>query len=168
MKTADHTISCAVITMSDKGAAGLREDTSGEALQQLLKEEGYNLREYIIIKDDEQTIVDTLIQMVDEKCIDLIVTTGGTGVSPRDVTPEAMIRVIEKDLPGMAEAMRASSFTKTPHAVISRAKCGIRRQSLIVNLPGSKKASLENIEVILPALPHAIEKLKGDPGDCAV
>ncbi len=166
MKTRTTEMSCAVVTMSDKGAVGLREDTSGTALQKLLKEEGFTLEEYLIIRDDEDLIVETLIQLVDDKEIDLIVTTGGTGVSPRDVTPEAMIRVIEKEVPGMAEAMRAVSFTKTPHAVISRSKCGIRKQSLIVNLPGSKKAALENISVILPALPHAIEKIKGGMGDC--
>ncbi len=160
-------MTCAVVTMSDKGAVGLREDTSGAALKEILKQEGFILDEYLIIRDEEDLIVETLIQLVDEKKIDLIVTTGGTGVSPRDVTPEAMIRVIDKEVPGMAEAMRAASFTKTPHAVISRSKCGIRKQSLIVNLPGSKKAALENINVILPALPHAIEKIKGGMGDCA-
>ncbi len=167
MKTRTTEMSCAVVTMSDKGAVGLREDTSGAALKEILKQEGFILDEYLIIRDEEDHIVETLIQLVDEKKIDLIVTTGGTGVSPRDVTPEAMIRVIDKEVPGMAEAMRAASFTKTPHAVISRSKCGIRKQSLIVNLPGSKKAARENINVILPALPHAIEKIKGGMGDCA-
>ncbi len=162
-----QSISCAVVTMSDKGAAGEREDTSGASLQALLKGEGYSLKDYRIVTDDEDVIVEALLELVDVKLIDLIITTGGTGVSPRDVTPEAMTRIIEKEVPGMAEAMRAYSISKTPHAVISRAKCGIRKSSLIINLPGSKKAALENLSVILPALPHAVEKIKGGKGDCA-
>jgi molybdopterin adenylyltransferase len=158
--------SCAVITMSDKGAVGKREDTSGAALKQILSDEGYILNEYKIIPDNEDIIVETLIDLVDNLGIDLIVTTGGTGVSPTDVTPEAMNRVLEKEIPGMAEAMRAASFAKTPHSVISRGKAGIRKDSLIVNLPGSKKGAVENIEVILKAIPHALAKMKGDPGDC--
>ncbi len=158
--------SCAVITMSDKGAAGKREDTSGAALKQILSREGYVLKEYKIIPDNEDIIAETLIDLVDNSRIDLILTTGGTGVSPTDVTPEAMVRVIEKEIPGMAEAMRAASFAKTPHSVISRGKAGIRKGSLIVNLPGSQKGAVENIEVILKALPHALEKIKGEPGDC--
>ena len=158
--------SCAVITMSDKGAAGKREDTSGAALKQLLADEGYLLSQYKIVPDNEEIITETLIDLVDNLGIDLILTTGGTGVSPSDVTPEAMSRVIEKEIPGMAEAMRAASFSKTPHSVISRGKAGIRKESLIVNLPGSKKGATENIEVILKAIPHALQKIKGDPGDC--
>ncbi len=158
--------SCAVVTMSDKGAAGKREDTSGAALQQLLSAQGYILKEYKIVPDQEEVIVETLIDLVDNCGIDLIVTTGGTGVSPTDVTPEAMSRVLEREIPGMAEAMRAESFKKTVHSVISRGKAGIRKESLIINLPGSKKAAVENIEVLLPALPHALEKIKGEPGDC--
>ena len=158
--------SCAVITMSDKGAAGKREDTSGAALKQLLADEGYLLSQYKIVPDNEEIITETLIDLVDNLGVDLILTTGGTGVSPSDVTPEAMSRVIEKEIPGMAEAMRAASFSKTPHSVISRGKAGIRKESLIVNLPGSKKGATENIEVILKAIPHALQKIKGDPGDC--
>lgn len=167
MDKGSELISCAVVTMSDKGAVGEREDTSGAALQAVLKDEGYSLKEYRIVTDDEDVIVAALLELVDVKEIDLIITTGGTGVSPRDVTPEAMTKIIEKEVPGMAEAMRAYSFSKTHHAVISRAKCGIRKRSLIINLPGSKKAALENLSVILPALPHAVEKIKGGKGDCA-
>jgi len=158
--------SCAVVTMSDKGAAGKREDTSGAALQQILSDEGYILKDYKIIPDNEDTIAETLIDLVDNLKIDLILTTGGTGVSPTDVTPEAMNRVLEKEIPGMAEAMRSASFEKTPHSVISRGKAGIRKESLIINLPGSKKGAVENIEVILGAIPHALLKIKGDQGDC--
>ena len=131
--------SCAVITLSDKGAAGLRDDTSGKSLKSILNGAGFFVDHYVIIPDDEKTIVATLIDAVDEKHIDLVVTTGGTGLSPRDVTPEATRKVIEKEVPGMAEAMRAESFAKTPHAVLSRGISGIRKNSLIVNLPGSKK-----------------------------
>ncbi len=158
--------SCAVVTMSDKGAAGLREDTSGPALQRLLQEEGYLLKKYEIIPDRIEKIAETLKALVDELDINLIVTTGGTGVAPTDVTPEAMDLVIERELPGMAEAMRAHSLKITPHSVISRARVGIRKKSLIINLPGSEKGALENIEVLLPALHHALEKIQGDPGDC--
>lgn len=163
----DHgTIRCAVITLSDKGAAGLREDTSGAALQELMREEGYDIRFYRVIPDNIDTIAETLRELCDQKEIDLIVTTGGTGVAPSDVTPEAMKLIIEREIPGMAEAMRAASLQKTVHAVISRGICGIRGQTLIINLPGSKKAALENIAVILPALPHTIKKMQGDPEDC--
>lgn len=158
--------SCAVVTMSDKGAAGLRDDTSGKTLQKILKDEGYILLEYLIIPDKKHIIIKTIKNLIDAKAIDLIVTTGGTGVSPTDVTPEAMCEILDLEIPGMAEVMRAASFAKTPHAVLSRAMAGVRGQSLIVNLPGSEKAARENIEVVLPALPHALEKIKGEKGDC--
>lgn len=158
--------SCAVITMSDKGAAGLREDTSGAALQEILSAAGFLVSDYKIIPDRIDVIVETISNLVDRKGVDLIITTGGTGVAPTDVTPEAMEQVIEKEVPGMAEAMRAASFKKTPHSVISRGRTGIRKESLIINLPGSKKGAVENIEVILPALPHALAKIKGEKSDC--
>lgn len=158
--------SCAVITMSDKGAAGKREDTSGAGLKQLLEDQGYRLAHYQVIPDDEKTISTTLIDLVDKRNIDLIVTTGGTGVSPSDVTPEAMNTVLDREIPGMAEAMRAASLAKTVHSVLSRGKTGIRKKSLIINLPGSRRGALENIEVILPAIPHALEKIKGEESDC--
>lgn len=158
----------AVLTLSDKGSRGEREDTSGPYLVDRLQQEGYRLKSYTIIPDEMEMIVRTLIDLVDRQGITLIVTTGGTGVAPTDVTPEAMLQVIEKEVPGMAEAMRAASLLKTPNAVLSRGKVGIRRQSLIVNLPGSLKAARENLEVILPVLRHALEKICGGTADCAV
>jgi len=157
----------AVITMSDSGARGLRDDTSGEALKNLLSENGFELCHYTIVPDQVEPIVETVIEAIEGRGADLVLTTGGTGVSPTDVTPEAMDSVFEKEVPGMAEAMRAASLLITPKAVISRGRAGIRKQSLIINLPGSRKASLENIGVILPALQHAIEKIKGSSADCA-
>lgn len=158
--------SCAVLTLSDKGSRGEREDTSGASLQELLREEGYRLVDYAVIADRIETITSTLIEWVDSKKIDLIVTTGGTGVAPTDVTPEAMQKVLDKEIPGMAEAMRAASLQITPHAVLSRAMAGIRGRSLIINLPGSRKAAQENIAVLLPALPHALDKIQGGKSDC--
>jgi molybdopterin adenylyltransferase len=158
--------SFAVITLSDKGSRGEREDTSGMLLQKLLIEEGYTFKGYTLIPDDQEKIVNTIVDYVDTRKVDLIVTTGGTGVAPTDVTPEAMQRVIEKDIPGMAEAMRAASLKKTPHAVLSRARAGIRGTSLIINLPGSKKAARENIEVLLASLPHALDKIQGGTDNC--
>ncbi len=160
--------SFAVLTMSDKGARGEREDTSGAYLQERLAREGYILESYEVIADNKQKIVDSLIALVDEKKIALIVTTGGTGVSPSDITPEAMALVIEKEIPGMAEAMRSASLEKTSRAMLSRGKVGIRKESLIINLPGSLKAVRENLEVVLPVIPHALEKIRGGESDCGV
>ena len=158
----------AVLTLSDKGSRGEREDTSGPYLVEKLQQEGYILKSYAVIPDRITVIVEALIDLVDNQGITLIVTTGGTGVAPTDVTPEAMLQVIDKEVPGMAEAMRAASLGKTLNAVLSRGKVGIRRQSLIINLPGSLKAARENLEVIIAVLPHALEKICGDTADCAV
>ncbi len=158
--------SFAVLTMSDKGSRGEREDTSGLYLQQKLAEEGYVLQNYQVIPDNKQVIIDTLIELVDDQEISLIVTTGGTGVSPSDITPEAMVFVIEREIPGMAEAMRSASLLKTSRAMLSRGKVGIRKESLIINLPGSLKAVKENLEVVLPVIRHALEKIKGGESDC--
>jgi molybdopterin adenylyltransferase len=166
MRDGAQRFSFAVVTMSDKGSRGEREDSSGKLLQELLKAEGYTLKAYTIVPDDQEIIIKTLLDLIDNRKIDLIVTTGGTGVAPSDVTPEAMQAVIEKDIPGMAEAMRAASLQKTPYAVLSRARAGIRGKSLIINLPGSKKAARENIEVLLAALPHALDKIQGGTSDC--
>lgn len=155
-----------VLTLSDKGARGEREDLSGQIAREMVASLGEVVRS-LVIPDDLETIVDTLVDWVDREKIDLILTTGGTGLTPRDVTPDATTRVIEKEIPGMAEAMRAASLQKTPHAMLSRALAGVRRQSLILNLPGSPKGVRENLEVVLPALEHALLKLKGDPSECA-
>ncbi|OGW40480.1 MAG: molybdenum cofactor biosynthesis protein [Nitrospirae bacterium GWD2_57_9] len=157
----------AIITLSDKGSKGEREDESGVVIRDMIGSAGASVDHYSVLPDEKDLIVDSLTRLCDTGCIDLILTTGGTGVAPRDVTPEATRAVIDRELPGMAEAMRAESLKKTPHAMISRAVVGIRKQTLIVNLPGSPKAVRENLAVILPALAHTVEKIKGDPSDCA-
>jgi len=154
--------------MSDRGSRGEREDISGKEIRKLLEGISVKVIDYEIIPDEKNTIIDKLVEYTDEKKLDLIVTTGGTGVSPRDVTPDATLEVIEKEIPGMSEAMRRESAAITPHAMISRAVTGIRGSSLIINLPGSPKGVMENLAVILPALKHAIEKIKGDDSECGV
>lgn len=161
-------IRTAIITLSDKGSKGEREDESGIAIREIVASIGADVLHYEVLPDERPLIVASLSRLADSGTIDLIVTTGGTGVASRDVTPEATRDVIERELPGMAEAMRAESLKKTPHAMISRAVAGIRKQTLIVNLPGSPRAVRENLAVILPALIHAIDKIKGDPSDCGV
>ena len=155
-----------VITISDKGYRGEREDTSGLVIQEMVRELDAEVAFSTVVPDEEDEIKKVLIRGADEMKLDLILTTGGTGVSPRDVTPEATLEVIEREVPGFAEAMRMEGLKKTPHAMISRAVCGVRGRTLIVNLPGSPKAVREGLEVILPALPHAIAKIQGDPSEC--
>lgn len=156
----------AVVTMSDKGARGEREDTSGAYLQERLASAGFVLQSYKVIADHKQSIIDHLKMLADDMQVPLIVTTGGTGVSPSDVTPEAMIEVLDREIPGMAEAMRSASLLKTTRAMLSRGKAGIRKGSLIINFPGSLKAVRENLEVVLPVLSHALEKIGGSTSDC--
>jgi molybdenum cofactor synthesis domain-containing protein len=160
-------ITAGVITLSDKGSRGERVDLSGPEVTRMLKEIGIETTCYEVVPDEADVIEKKLIELVDNRRLDLVVTTGGTGVSPRDVTPDATLKVIDREIPGMAEAMRRESMLKTPHAMISRAVAGIRKTTLIINLPGSPKGVRENLAVILPALKHAIEKIKGDPTDCA-
>ncbi len=161
-------IRTAIITLSDKGSAGEREDESGKIIGEMITSIGASAVHYEVLPDEKSRIIETLTLLSDSGNIDLILTTGGTGVAPRDVTPEATLQVIDREVPGMAEAMRAESIRKTPHAMISRAVTGIRKQTLIVNLPGSPRAVRENLAVVLPALCHAIGKIKGDPADCAM
>jgi len=156
----------AIITISDRGSKGEREDSSGPLIREMVKDLPAEVIHYEIIPDEKEMIIEALKKSADQLKIDLILTTGGTGLSPRDVTPEATLKVIDKEVPGFSEAMRAESLKKTPHAMISRAVSGIRGSTLIVNLPGSPKSVKENLSVILPALPHALSKLKGDPSEC--
>lgn len=162
------TIKAGVITISDKGSLGQREDQSGPEVERILKSIGIEVIRRAVIPDEIHQISEALVNFADHYKLDLLVTTGGTGVAPRDVTPDATRSVIDKEVPGMAEAMRWESYKITPHALISRAIVGIRGQTLIVNLPGSPKGARENLVVLLPALPHAIEKIKGDERECAV
>ena len=161
-------MNAAILTMSDKGAAGLRTDTSGPGLESWLAERGIIILDYKMIPDDIAIIAATLREWSDSNRFDLILTTGGTGVSPRDVTPDATVQVLDRLIPGFGEVMRMKSLEKTPHAIISRAVAGIRGRTLIINLPGSPKGAMENLEAVWPAIPHAVEKIRGDPGDCAV
>lgn len=160
-------IKAGVITISDKGYKGEREDLSGREIVAMLDEIKAEVLCVTIIPDEKELIKQTLIDYSDDKDLDLIITTGGTGVSPRDLTPDATLEVIDKEVPGMSEAMRRQSAAITPHAMISRAVAGIRGQSLIINLPGSPKSVRENLSVLLPSLSHAIEKIRGDQSECA-
>jgi molybdopterin adenylyltransferase len=155
-----------ILTISDKGSRGERQDKSGEVIHEILSRMDARIVNYDIVPDDKELIVDKLVKWADEDKLDVIITTGGTGLTPRDVTPEATLAVVDRIVPGFAEAMRAESLKKTPHAMLSRAVVGTRGKCLIINLPGSPKAVRECLEVILPALPHAVETLKGQASEC--
>ena len=159
--------SAAVITISDKGSLGLREDTSGPALVSMLEEAGYHIAYTAVIPDEADRIEQELKSCADEKDIWLVLTTGGTGFSERDVTPEATERVIEKKVPGIPEAMRAESMRITPMGCLSRETAGIRGRTLIINLPGSKKASTENFAAVIQPVRHGLEILRGTSHNCA-
>jgi len=161
-------IKTGILTISDKGSQGLRKDEGGPMIQSLLAPDLYQVVSRATVPDELAAIVDLLAEWSDRQGLDLILTTGGTGLSPRDLTPEATGRVLEKEIPGMAEAMRQEGLKHTPHAQLSRGKAGLRGQTLIINLPGSLKAIQEMLPVVLPAIPHAIEKIKGDSRDCGV
>ena len=152
----------AVLTISDKGARGLRQDSSGLAIQDMLTHAGNHVAEYAIIPDEKEVIAAQLKQWADSGQIDVIFTTGGTGLSERDVTPEATLAVVDRVVPGLAEAMRSKSLEKTPMAMLSRAAAGLRGKCLIINLPGSPRAVRECLEVVLPAVPHAVDIIKGE------
>ncbi|MFC2741369.1 MAG: molybdopterin-binding protein, partial [Selenomonas sp.] len=159
-------LDAAVITASDKGARGEREDKSGDLAQHLLEEAGYRIARRVILPDDEEALAKEMQECADLG-VALVATTGGTGFSERDVTPEATRAVIEREAPGIAEAMRALSMQVTPRAMLSRAAAGICKRTLIVNLPGSAKAVEECLGFVLPQLSHGIEILRGDAGECA-
>jgi molybdenum cofactor synthesis domain-containing protein len=152
-----------ILTVSDRSSRGEREDLAGPKLEEYTAARGWALAQRHIVPDERQQIQQTLLDWCDSGEVDLILTTGGTGFGLRDVTPEATRQVIEREAPGLAEAMRIASMRITPHAMLSRGVCGIRGGTLIVNLPGSPRAAVENLEVIMPALPHAVELLQDDP-----
>lgn len=159
-------IRAAVLTISDKGYAGEREDKSGRVLKELVSKLPGEVCHYEIIPDEKETIKEKLVTCCDQLKVDLVLTTGGTGFSSRDVTPEATLEVIEKRAPGISEAMRMESLKVTPRAMLSRAEAGIRGKTLIINLPGSPKGAKECLEAILPALVHGIDILQGKTGEC--
>ena len=162
-----NTYSVAVITLSDKGSAGQRTDTSGPALCAMLEADGWTVTHTEILPDDFEQIKAALIRCADELGVCLVCTTGGTGFSPRDITPEATKAVIERECPGIPEAMRAESMRITPRGCLSREAAGIRGGTLIVNCPGSEKAARECLGAVLPALKHGVEMLRGWSGECA-
>ncbi len=159
-------LTAAVITVSDKGYRGERKDLGGPLTAQILKENGYQIIYQTIVPDEQMMIEAELRKCADEFCIDFVATTGGTGFSLRDVTPEATLAVCDRMAPGIAEAMRAESYKITKKAMLSRAASGLRKKTLIINLPGSPKAVKENLEAILPTLEHGIRILKGEDGEC--
>lgn len=157
----------AVVTVSDRSARGERPDASGPVVTAMLEQAGYQVLCTRLVPDEQSQIEAVLCQLSDQLGAELVVTTGGTGFAPRDVTPEATIAVCQRMTPGIPEAMRYASMRVTPRAMLSRAQAGIRGGTLIVNLPGSPKAARENLEAVLPALAHGLEMLSGAPADCA-
>ncbi len=155
-----------ILTVSDRGARGEREDRSGEILKDRLNKAGFEVVSYQIVPDEYEEILAILIDWCDREGLDLILTTGGTGLSPRDVTPEATRAALEKEIPGISEALRAYGLRFTPHAMLSRGLAGIRGKTLIINLPGSPRAVEESWEVLAPVLRHAIEKIRGSEAEC--
>lgn len=155
-------LNAGVLTISDKGARGQRYDESGKVIKDNLSRAGGQIIKYEVIPDEAETISHKLAEWADEGGVDVIITTGGTGLSQRDVTPEATLSVIDKVVPGIVEAMRIKTLSKTPMAMLSRAAAGVRGKCLIINLPGSPKAVAECLEVILPVIPHAVEIIKGE------
>ncbi len=159
-------ISVGILTMSDKGSAGKREDESGRVLHEMVETLPGKVVIYKVIPDDRTAIRESLISFSDEWHANLVLTTGGTGISPRDVTPDVTEKVIDYLIPGIGEIMRMEGYKINPRAIISRAVAGVRGKTLIVNLPGSPRAVRENFNILLPVLPHAIEKMLGEESDC--
>ncbi|MBC7088090.1 MAG: MogA/MoaB family molybdenum cofactor biosynthesis protein [Tissierellales bacterium] len=156
-----------ILTASDKGSKGLREDLSGKLIKEIMEKNGYEVVRTVIVQDDKEDIKAELLYMADELKVDLILTTGGTGFSKRDITPEATLEVVDRLAMGISYAILNKSLEKTPHAMLSRAVSGIRNETLIINLPGSPKAVEESLDVILSALPHGLEILTGRASECA-
>ena len=152
-----------ILVSSDLGAQGQRQDTSGMRIRELLTQEGFQVLRYEVVPDEQSVLEDRLRRWADEDGLDLILTTGGTGLTSRDVTPDATRAVIHREVPGMAEAMRIQTLSYTPLAMISRSVVGVRGHTLIINLPGNPKAVQECLEVVLPAIPHALEMLRESP-----
>lgn len=152
-----------ILTLSDRSSRGERADSSGPALANLIQAEGWSVAKQSLLPDEESAIREILISWADSGEMDVILTTGGTGFSPRDVTPEATRAIIEREAPGLAEAMRTASLKITPHAMLSRVVSGIRKKTLILNLPGSPKGAVENLQVVMPVLSHAVQLLHEDP-----
>lgn len=157
-----------VLTVSDKGSRGEREDKSGEAIRRILEEQGVRVERAEVVPDEMAAIQERLIAWADRDQLDLVLTTGGTGFSVRDVTPEATLPILEKQAPGISEAIRAEGWKKTPRAILSRGVAGIRGRTIIVNLPGSVRAVEESLEILFPALFHGIEILKGETSECGL
>jgi molybdopterin adenylyltransferase len=158
-------ITAAILTLSDKGSKGEREDLAGPLIREMISAIGATVEYYEIIPDEKGLLKEKLIDYCTK--VDLVLTTGGTGLSPRDITPEATLEVIDKEVPGIAETMRSAGLEKTKRAMLSRAVAGVRGDALIINLPGSPKAVKEGLEAIMEVIPHAIEKTKGGMADCA-
>jgi len=159
-------IKVGILTISDKGSRGEREDLSGKVIKEAVKKINGEVKYYQIIPDEKDIIQEELIKAVDKLHLDLILTTGGTGLAKRDVTPDATLAIIEKEVSGISEIIRSESFKKTDRAILSRGVAGIRKESLIINLPGSPKGVRESLEIILEALPHGIGILKGQATEC--
>lgn len=164
---AQYGIRTAILTISDKASRGEREDLGGPMIGRMLEEAdiGATLVDYFVVPDEQEAIMDALARLADRRDVDLILTTGGTGLAPRDVTPQATQAVLEYEVPGFAEAMRAESIRITPAGMLSRGVAGVRNRTLILNLPGNPKAVRETLTVVLPALPHAIHTLRGEVGE---